>query len=126
MMWWIKNPDRLKREVVAIDTLRERETWLLAATARLIRDGLQLWFDFDVVVNEETFPLTLKYPTYFPETPPIVMPRDGRRLSEHQYGDGGELCLEYRPDNWDPTVTGAMMIESNYRLLSRERPTRDE
>jgi hypothetical protein len=125
-MWWIKNPDRFKREVVAIDALRERQTWLSMATARLIKDGLQLYFDFDVVVNDETFPFTLKYPSYFPETPPIVIPRDGRRLSDHQYGDGGELCLEYRSDNWDPSVTGSMMIESTHQLLSQERPTRDE
>jgi hypothetical protein len=125
-MWWIRNPDRFKREVVAIDALRERETWLSATTARLIKDGLQLCFDFDLVINEKTFPFTLKYPSYFPEIPPIVIPRDGRRLSEHQYGEGGELCLEYRSDNWDPSITGAMMIESSYRLLSHERPTRDE
>ena len=55
----------------------------------------------------------------------MVLPRDGRQLSGHQYGDGGELCLEYRADNWDPSVTGAMMMASTYRLLAGEHPARD-
>jgi hypothetical protein len=124
-MWWAKDPDRLKREVAAIDDLREREPWLSAATPRLVK-GLKLAFDFDVVVNDETFPFILGYPDFFPETPPVVMPRDGRHLSGHQYGDGGELCLEYRADNWDSSITGAMMIASTHRLLAAERPTGDE
>ncbi len=42
-------------------------------------------------------------------------------LSGHQYGRGGELCLEYRADNWVSTITGAMMVESAYRLLVNEQ-----
>ena len=48
------------------------------------------------------------------------------RLSGHQYGAGGELCLEYRPDNWDPSYTGAMMVESAHRLLKGEAPSGNE
>ena len=36
------------------------------------------------------------------------------------------MCLEYRSDNWDPSVSGAMMINSTYRLLSGEQPSQDE
>lgn len=68
----------------------------------------------------------MTYPSTFPDSPPMVQPRDGRRLSGHQYGSGGELCLEFRPDNWASSVTGAMMIESAYRLLSGERPPENE
>lgn len=124
-MWWVKDPDRLKREVAAVGRLHERESWLSAAVPRLLK-GLKFAFDFDVVVNDETIPFTLEYPSFFPVTPPLVIPRDGRRLSNHQYGDGGELCLEYRSDNWDPSVSGAMMMASTYRLLAGERPTHDE
>jgi molybdopterin/thiamine biosynthesis adenylyltransferase len=124
-MWWAKDPDRLKREVEAVGALREQESWLWAAVPRLLK-GLKFAFDFDVIVNDETFPFTLEYPSFFPVSPPLVIPRDGRRLSNHQYGDGGELCLEYRSDNWDPSVTGAMMMVSTYRLLAGERPTHDE
>jgi|GEM_PF-4646078 len=50
------------------------------------------------------------------------MPYGDRRLSEHQYGAGGELCLQWRPDNWESGVTGAMMVESAYALIAAERP----
>ena len=121
-MWWMKDPDRLKHEVDRVTTLQEQIPWLLAATPRLLK-GLKFAYDFDLNFNGETYPFTLAYPASFPETPPSIFPRDGRRLSDHQYGDGGELCLEFRSDNWDPSVTGAMMIESAYRLLSGEQPT---
>jgi molybdopterin/thiamine biosynthesis adenylyltransferase len=124
-MWWINDPDRLKREVEGIEALRDQEPWLITATPGLLK-GLRFRFDFDISVNEETFSFTLEYPAFFPETPPLVIPRERQRLSMHQYGDGGELCLEFRPDNWDPAVTGAMMIESTYRLIAGERPSRDE
>ena len=124
-MWWVKDPDRLKQEVAAVDALREQEAWLTAATPRVLK-GLKFAYEFDVTVNGETYPFGLLYPAFFPETPPQVLPRDGRRVSGHQYGDGGELCLEYRSDNWDPSVTGAMMMASTYRLLAGERPAPDE
>ena len=60
------------------------------------------------------------YPSYYPDTPPSVYVRDGQQISSHQYGPDGELCLEWRADNWDPRVTGAMMIESAYRLITGE------
>jgi len=124
-MWWIKDPDRLKREVSAVDALRENEPWLSAATPRLT-EKLELAFDFDLLVNEETLAFTLRYPAFFPETPPLVIPRDGGQLSNHQYGNGGELCLEYRPDNWELQITGARLIESAYRLLSTEMSPGEE
>jgi ubiquitin-protein ligase len=120
-MWWVKDPDRLKQEVAAVDMLREQEAWLTATAPRMFK-GLKFAFEFDVAVNGETYPFLIVYPAFFPETPPQVLPRDGRRVSGHQYGGGGELCLEYRSDNWDPSVTGAMMMASAYRLLAGEHP----
>ena len=67
--------------------------------------------------------MTIVYPSFFPDMPPLVMPQGDERLSGHQYGAGGELCLEYRSDNWDPAYTGAMMIESAHRLLEGEEPS---
>lgn len=83
----------------------------------------QLAFDFDLEVGERTIPLTLVYPDFFPDAAPSILPRNRELLSGHQYGPSGELCLEHRPDNWTPDVTGAMMIESAYRLLSSEDET---
>jgi molybdopterin/thiamine biosynthesis adenylyltransferase len=119
-MWWLRDPERLKSEVAGIDRLRESERWLGPVAYRPAAD-LLFSVDFDLAVGAETFPMELRYAQMFPETPPSVIPRDGRRLSNHQYGRGGELCLEYRSDNWNPTITGAMMIESAYRLISGER-----
>ncbi len=124
-MWWVRDPDRLKQEVAAVEALREQEAWLATARPRLLK-GLKFTFEFEVIVNGEPYPFDLLYPAFFPETPPQVIPRDGRRLSTHQYGDGGELCLEYRADNWDPSVTGAMMMVSTYRLLAAEHPPAGE
>jgi molybdopterin/thiamine biosynthesis adenylyltransferase len=123
-MWWIKNPVRLKSEITGLEALRDHEAWLLSFTPSL--KGLTLTIDFDIEVGGEPFPFTLEYPAFFPDTPPTVTPRDGRRLSSHQYGAGGEMCVEYRSDNWDPSVTGAMMVESTYRLLTGERGTGDD
>lgn len=124
-MWFIHKPERMKSEVEGIEALRDANEWL-GATANRVLKGVRLGVDFDLLVNGESLPFTLEYPAFFPETPPLVVPRDGRSHSSHQYGAGGELCLEFRSDNWEPSVTGAMMIESAYRLLSGEQPSTGE
>ncbi|WEX85816.1 ThiF family adenylyltransferase [Sinorhizobium garamanticum] len=125
MSWWLTNASRAKSEQVALAQLAEGSGWLSGVSWR-IGDDLHLIVDFDIQHNGETFSLFMAYPSTFPDTPPMVRSRDGKRLSWHQYGAEGELCLEHRPDNWDPSITGAMMVESAYRLLSGERPTGDE
>ncbi|WP_454864238.1 ThiF family adenylyltransferase [Pseudomonas rhizophila] len=102
--------------------MAEQNPWLVNVTWRVAAD-LQFVADVDLLVGEQSIPLTLTYPDFFPDTTPSVVPRDGVRLSGHQYGAAGELCLEYRPDNWSPEITGAMMIESAYRLLTVEQDT---
>ncbi len=126
MTWWLTNTSRAKKERIDIADLQETSEWLTDVSWKL--DGsLKLSVEFDISHCGETFGLSMAYPSMFPDTPPIVVPRDtGQRLSSHQYGTGGELCLEFRPDNWDSRITGAMMIESAYRLLSGERPDRDD
>lgn len=124
MIWWAVQPGRAREERSQIADLSEQAPWLQNLHWRL--DGLRLAADFDIVVEDESFPLSIYFPEYFPQTPPIVRPREKIRLSEHQYGSGGELCLEWRADNWHQDVTGAMMIESAYRLLSGERETDTE
>ena len=125
MMWWIKYPERLAVELEAIEELRANEPWLVRIRETL-PEGLIFAVEFDINVNSEVLPFVLKYPSLFPHTPPSVFPRDGRRHSGHQYGTGGEMCLEYRSDNWDPSVGGAMMIISTYCLLSGEQPSQNE
>ncbi|WP_185268932.1 ThiF family adenylyltransferase [Halopseudomonas xiamenensis] len=122
MIWWADLPARAQAERNAVADLTDRNTWLLNVVWRLAAN-LQLAADFDFEIGERTIPLTLVYPDFFPDATPSILPRDGVRLSGHQYGTAGELCLEHRPDNWTPDVTGAMMIESAHRLLSSEQET---
>jgi ubiquitin-protein ligase len=121
-MWWINNPGRLKSEIAALEALRDETAWLLSFTPSVLK-GLQFAIEFEIEVNGEHFTFNLAYPALFPDTPPTVTPSDGRQLSGHQYGAGGEMCLEYRSDNWDPSITGAMMVESTFRLMAGERQT---
>jgi hypothetical protein len=123
MIWWLADEARARLEKAALVALQEEHDWLTGVRARFL-DNLQLCVDVEVVHGGEKFPLAVIYPVTFPDTPPIVMPYGERRLSQHQYGAGGELCLQWRPDNWDAAVTGAMMVESAYGLIAAERPPR--
>jgi sulfur-carrier protein adenylyltransferase/sulfurtransferase len=120
MIWWFDNPARARSERQGVAELVERVSWLKGVRWYL-SEGLVLSVDFDIEHGSELFPLTMTYVAFFPSAPPIVIPRDGAKLSNHQYGAGGNLCLEYRADNWESTVTGAMMIESAHRLIAGER-----
>lgn len=122
MIWWAEQPGRARDEQIAIGELAELHPWLTVVGTRL-DERFALVFDFDLEIDEKAIPLSLHYPELFPDAAPSVFSRDGQRLSGHQYGSRGELCLEYRPDNWSPDVTGAMMIESAHRLLSSEKET---
>lgn len=64
----------------------------------------------------------MRYPSVFPDSSPMVFTEDQLQISLHQYGPSGELCLEHRPDNWHPSVTGADMVASCRRLLVEEQP----
>ncbi|MGB3470325.1 MAG: ThiF family adenylyltransferase [Erythrobacter sp.] len=125
MIWWTSQPNRARKERQAIAELEDRSVWLSNIAWRLTNDA-KLCADFEIDRNGDAVPLTMTYPSFFPDMPPQVTPREEVRLSGHQYGVGGELCLEFRPDNWDPSWTGAMMIESAHRLLTGEAPASDE
>ncbi|QSY96046.1 ThiF family adenylyltransferase [Rhizobium bangladeshense] len=124
MIWWLEDRQRARLEKAAFAELLEKHDWLRSFRFKYL-EGLQLYVEVEIVHDGENFPLAVLYPSTFPDTPPIVLPKSERRLSNHQYGAGGELCLEWRPDNWDPAVTGAMMIGSAYGLIAGERPVDD-
>jgi sulfur-carrier protein adenylyltransferase/sulfurtransferase len=94
MTWWITQPGRAQSERIGLADLAEAATWLGNVRWRL-ESELRLAADFDIHHSGETFPLMLIYPPYFPDVPPLVLPADGRQISGHQYGAGGELCLEF-------------------------------
>ena len=120
MIWWLTNAGRALKEIAAIDELQQSTDWLRDVKHRLDQSGLL--YDFEIVDGDTSWRLSMRYPPFFPSIPPQIFNTDGKLLSGHQYGAAGELCLEFRPDNWDQSITGAMMIESAYRLLSGESP----
>jgi sulfur-carrier protein adenylyltransferase/sulfurtransferase len=126
VIWYFDNYLRFRREQEAIEALASTADWLTPIGWR-IDSSLRLIWDGDISTAGHTFQILLRYPNHFPHSPPLVLPRgDTERWSSHQYGPGGELCLEYGPDNWHHEVTGADMILSARHLLEGERPSPDE
>lgn len=125
MSWWLTQAARARYERVAIADLQERADWLKHVKWN-ISDDLHLSADFEITTAAADVPLKITFPSFFPDVPPRIYPIGEVRLSRHQYGAGGELCLEIRPDNWEPEMTGAMMIESAHRLLSSEQEVHRE
>ena len=124
-MWFFSEPARVLLEKERVAALLARSDWL-GDIAWAFDEKSRLTIKFVITIGAKRFPLKLTYPALFPFTPPDVAPIDPKlRLSTHQYGGGG-LCLEHRPDNWQPNVTGADMIESAWRLLSSENPVEGE
>jgi hypothetical protein len=126
MIWYVEDYRRNRKERESLEALASSVNWLTPVGWR-IDSSLRLIWDAEVTTVVRTFPISLRYPNHFPHSPALVLPRgDSERWSQHQYGAGGELCLEYGPDNWHPDLTGADMIASAYRLLQGERPTPDQ
>lgn len=119
-IWWLNNISRAKLEREHLGALVDEASWLKNLEISL--DDGNLRVEFDIEHGANLWKLFLTYPVVFPDAPPLVKTRDGKRISGHQYGPDGELCLEYRPENWHPDVTGAMMVQSAYNLLSGENP----
>jgi molybdopterin/thiamine biosynthesis adenylyltransferase len=125
MIWYLSELLRFKQEREAMESLASGSKGQISI-AGLRFDGVRLVFDVDIVCSAGTRAVSLRYPNHFPDSPPSVFPRDGEYWSGHQYGRGGELCLEYGPDNWHPDVTGAMLIESAQRLFEAEAPAKGQ
>jgi hypothetical protein len=121
VIWWLAKPSRARSEGLAIAELELEHAWLRSVEWQIGQDA-RLGAKFEIEHLGRWIPMTIAYPSFFPDTPPQVIPQDPARISGHQYGPGGELCLEFRPDNWDPSYTGAMMIASAHRLLNGEQP----
>jgi sulfur-carrier protein adenylyltransferase/sulfurtransferase len=120
VIWYFENYRRSQSEREAIEALASSVDWLIPI-GWSIDESARLTLDADIAVGDRTFPISLRYPNHFPHSPPSVLPRrNAVRWSVHQYWPGGELCLEYGPDNWHPALTGAEMISSAYRLLQAE------
>ena len=87
---------------------------------------LAMCVNFHIVHGDEEFSFQMMFPSVFPDAPPMVYTENRSRISLHQYGADGELCLEHRPDNWQSSVTCADMVASCQRLITEERPEAGE
>lgn len=125
MIWWITQAARFRSEQVAVADLQEKVGWLKKVHWTPSKD-FRFHAEIEIAIGGKSIPLKVIYPNFFPSVPPQVCPVEEGRLSGHQYGANGELCLEIRPDNWEPQMTGAMMIESAHRLLCGEQTMNGE
>jgi molybdopterin/thiamine biosynthesis adenylyltransferase len=122
MIWYFTDYRRHRQEREALEALASSAGWLIPVGWR-VDAQLHLIWDADIITPADVKPVSLRYPNHFPHSPPLVLPRGvAERWSGHQYGAGGELCLEHGPDNWRSELTGADMIISAYRLLAGEQP----
>ncbi|WP_433694609.1 ThiF family adenylyltransferase [Herbaspirillum seropedicae] len=119
MSWPVNDPARFVRERDEIAELEAKEGWI-KATLGMGAHGLVI-VNFDMTIHGRSYVGTMTYPDTFPATPPYIRPDDPtERWSNHQYGEGGSLCLEWRSDNWQPHVSGADILKSAYSLLLTE------
>lgn len=126
MTWYFTDLPRFRAEREALEAYARGVDWLTPIGWRMDA-SMRLVMDADIAAGGRVYPVFLQYPTQFPDTPPSVFPRgDTTRWSNHQFEAGGELCLEFGPDNWTPDMTGVQMIESAHRLLEGENPAPNE
>lgn len=122
MIWFLENIDRFTQEREAVDSLEKEVDWLQEVVWQLVDSDMCL--DVDIQAHNHSYPLRMKYPAVYPACPPTVIPRgdSSQHWSIHQYGFGGELCLELGPDNWEPRFYGVDMLRSAFKLLHSENP----
>ena len=119
-MWFLNDPARLQRERDAVDELQQQSPWLDGVHWALDPQGILI--DCIIVLGEDAlYPIRLRFPDLYPSVVPAVRPREKERWSDHQYGSGGDLCLEIGSDNWHPDFhLAANMLESAHNLLVLE------
>lgn len=119
--WWLSQWSRLAQERATVDALADREAWFTLTRWTVHR--FRLAAEGVITAHGADYPVRLIYPDSFPDVPAWVEPQDKTaKWSHHQYGPGGSLCLELRPDNWRADATGADVLQSAFNLLYQENP----
>lgn len=120
-LWFLADQARFRQEREELEALAARSAWLTLGAWRLDASGIVLEFDIDI--GHRVYEAVLRFPETYPHSPAVVRPRDEHaRWSVHQFGAGGDLCLQIRPDNWSPDLMGWQLVDSAYQLLSGESP----
>lgn len=125
MTWWLLQHSRLRSEKAALAELESGADWLSVENWQANSD-LEMCVALAITHGDKRFGFRMRYPSIFPDAPPMIFTDDASQISNHQYGADGELCLEHRPDNWHPLITGADMVASCQRLIVEEQPETDE
>ena len=121
-MWFRNNLARLHKEREAITALAAEVDWLLLTDWELYNET-RLYLVADIEAHGHPYEVAMFYPTNYPANPPTVIPRqENQHWSTHQYGYGGELCLEWGPDNWQEEFTGVDLLRSAHKLIFTENP----
>jgi hypothetical protein len=114
---------RVGKEKIAVEA-EAAEGWF--ALTRWTLHEFRFAAEGVITAKGASYPVRLIYPDQFPAVPCWVEPQDPAvQWTKHQYGAGGCLCLELRPDNWSPQASGADVLRSAYNLLSTENPLGD-
>ena len=124
MTWWVYQSKRLLEEKAALTELEGAVDWLHVVKWRANSD-FNMLVEFEIDQGGNTFVFQMIFPGIFPDAPPMIYTKDRTKISQHQYGADGELCLEHRPDNWRSVITGADMVVSCHNLLTEEHPETD-
>lgn len=120
--WFLRDPNRLKKERAELDELSRTVVWLVGYDWQF--DGGDLCVDAVIHAHDHDYELRISFPSLYPDAPSVVRPRNLQtRISTHQYGGAdGPLCLEWGPDNWHQDVTAAQMLISAHKLFDIENP----
>jgi len=117
----VEQSQRMREEVRALDAL-VAELEMLDSIHWGMTPDHDVRVHFDFTVKEKVYEAELVYPSLFPEAPAYVRPRNqDEAWSAHRYPATGTLCLEWGPDNWHPSITGAELVRSTIKLLVYEK-----
>ena len=125
-MWFLTDPARLERERGAVEALEEAVSWLEGVNWRIDKGAIVMECNIRLATGD-SYALQTTFPEHYPSAPASVRPQQPTILSSHQYGAGGELCLEVGPDNWHRDLhTAADLLLSAHRLLRDEAARCDD
>jgi hypothetical protein len=120
MAWFERRPRRFAREREVLEGLRQ-EGWVKVIDWVIDVDGGTVHADIDFEAGGHLREARMHYPFVYPSAPPRLVPRDAQhRWSRHQWGLGGELCLQIRADTWVKSLDSADVMRSARHLLDTE------